>query len=119
MILPILSSLKQKHGEIQSNWNEIDKDMEFDDEIDHSILLTDDPFHPSAKKKISPPSTQKWHGKGSKAWFIIQMSRGDLRGKGFLSFLDGDPNQKHGVIGWVVLVTKKIKRRGKEPSSYD
>lgn len=28
--------------------------MEFDDEIDHSILLTDDPFHPSAKKIITP-----------------------------------------------------------------
>lgn len=83
--------------------------MEFDDEIDNSILFTDDPFHPSAKKKSSPPSTQKWHGKGSKAWFIIQMSGGNLRGEGIFVFFGWGSKPKHGV-------TKKSKGGRKELS---
>lgn len=66
--------------------------MEFDDEIDHSILFTDDPTirQPTlevnrrlGKKSITPnhwSAAQMASGKGSRAWSIIQMSWENLRG---------------------------------------
>lgn len=61
-------------------------------------------------KKISPLSTQKWHGKGSKAWFIIQMSGGNLRGEGIFVFFGwgSKPKTRGNRLGFL-LVTKESK----------